>query len=494
MSKPGEKALQAMKQLDKAVVVFKKPAVPKTKREKKVILNEEIYLEEMAKIIQRDFFPDLQKLKAQNEYLDALASNDIIKLRHIFSKYNSKSPLIREPSPATFETPLPSASLAPDEPQSVRSTASTSSTRSTKSIGDKHSLDSFLQRYTSEDNDSFQEIMEAADKKLRQKFSVLYEAESISKEGMEKCLALPSIESQFGKNEKPKELNMWAYKNKNYIMYIPDGVQLSREEEIEMANKKQEIEHGNTRLKENPFNDQESKQTITDAAKTNAKCLPEKIGVDGKLIEASLTPAVRGFNFVKSPSPCPGVTDSPLFTWGEIEGTPFRLDAGDTPLQPAAAGPSFRIAKTSKRETLALQLAEKAAEQSRSKKAKAIEAARRNIASPMIRNTYDRLASMSPAARRLASTKLGFNHTPSPLRTPRVGASPSVKTPRQPIASRSRPTPSPSSMIRRKTPLVQPGTSSKSSGSDIASSPVTLTDNLLDIPSAGKRPKAADFF
>lgn len=50
----------------------------------------------MAKIIQRDFFPDLKKLKAQNEYLDALASNDIVKLRQIFSKYNSKSPLIRE--------------------------------------------------------------------------------------------------------------------------------------------------------------------------------------------------------------------------------------------------------------------------------------------------------------------------------------------------------------------------------------------------------------
>ena len=45
MSKPGEKALQAMKELDKTVAVFKKPAVPKTKKEKKIILNEETYLE-----------------------------------------------------------------------------------------------------------------------------------------------------------------------------------------------------------------------------------------------------------------------------------------------------------------------------------------------------------------------------------------------------------------------------------------------------------------
>lgn len=50
----------------------------------------------MSKIIERDFFPDLQKLKVQNEYLEAIANNDLIKLRQIFSKYNSKSPLIRE--------------------------------------------------------------------------------------------------------------------------------------------------------------------------------------------------------------------------------------------------------------------------------------------------------------------------------------------------------------------------------------------------------------
>ncbi|EAT39407.1 AAEL008788-PA [Aedes aegypti] len=497
MSKPGEKALQAMKELDKSVSVFKKPVVPKTKKEKKIILNEETYLEEMAKIIQRDFFPDLKKLKAQNEYLDALASNDIVKLRQIFSKYNSKSPLIREPSPATFETPLPSASLAPDEPPSVRSIASSSSTRSNKSIADKHSLDSFLFNYTSEDNDSFQEIMEAADKKLRQKFAILYDAEGSSRLSLDKQLALPSIESQFDKKDKPKELDMWTYKNKNYIMYIPDGVALSREEEIELANKKQEIEHNNTRLKVNPFNENESKQAIVEAAKSQAKCLPEKIGVDGKLIEASLTPAVRGFSFVKSPSPCPGVTDSPLFTWGEIEGTPFRLDGGDTPLHPASAGPSFHIAETSKRETIALQLAEKAAEQSRSKKAKAIEAARRNIASPVIRNTFDRLASMSPAARRLATNKLGFINTPSPMRTP---ASSVMTTPRlQSQSRRSRPTPSPAGMVRRKTPMAAVRTDN-SSGSSVTASEGsssgldTLTDNLLDIPSAGKRPKAADFF
>lgn len=41
----------------------------------------------MGKIIQRDFFPDLEKLKAQNDYLTAIENNDIEKLHEIYGKY-----------------------------------------------------------------------------------------------------------------------------------------------------------------------------------------------------------------------------------------------------------------------------------------------------------------------------------------------------------------------------------------------------------------------
>ena len=38
----------------------------------------------------RDFYPDLPKLHAQAEFLDALEKNDIVKLREIHGKYGPK--------------------------------------------------------------------------------------------------------------------------------------------------------------------------------------------------------------------------------------------------------------------------------------------------------------------------------------------------------------------------------------------------------------------
>lgn len=192
-----------------------------------------------------------------------------------------------------------------------------------------------------------------------------------------------------------------------------------------------------------------------------------RIGIDGNTISQTAGASVRGFSFVATPSPRPGVAESPLMTWGEIDQTPFRLDGSDTPIRPSAmAGPSFHIAETSRRETIGLALAEKAGERMRNQKAKALEAARRNIASPHIRSTMDRLASMSPAAKRLASSSIGVRDsllTPSPR-------------PKTPMSHKSH-TPSP--LVRRKTPLVR-------TPHHLPSKSV-LTDDLLNIPIKSKK-------
>lgn len=423
----------------------------------------------MSKIIQRDFFPDLEKLKAQNNYLEAVEKNDYTRLREIYAKYSGRRFQDANnggESPATFETPQ-------REPSSQRSAKSTSSNKSEKAISDGHSLDSFLSKYTSEDNESFQEIVEAAEQKLHQKFSVLFDAEQLSIEYQQNSMALPSLEKQFEEPDPMRKIDTWTYKNKNYIMYVPDGVQLTDQEKMEMVNKRQQINHTNTRLSKNPFG-------LTKGADKAVNKNEGKIGLDGKTIEAEKPMEVRGFSFVKTPSPCPGDSGmSPLMTWGEIEGTPFRLDGGDTPFRAGTPGPAFKFSENTRRETIALQLAEKVGEKMRAQKLKAKETAKRNMGSPFIRNSIDRLASMSPAAQRLASAKLGIRTsllTPSP-RTP--------KTPITPVVRKTTP------LVQKRTPQVfsAPVTPIATTSSNDRSS---LTDNLLQIPS--KRKRAADFF
>lgn len=305
---------------------------------------------------------------------------------------------------------------------------------------------------------------------------------------MAKSLALPPIEDQFVAIEGPKKVEMWKYTNKNTVMYVPDGVQLTKEEQLDMARNRQEVVHNNTRLAQNPWDEQKNREAIAQAAKNQTKVFNGKIGVDGNVIDcsSSASPQVRGFRFERTPSPCPGVGESPLMTWGEIEGTPFRLDGGDTPLRPALLGPSFRIAEASRRETIGLKLAEKAGERMRGQKAKAMEAARRNIASPYIRSSLDRLASMSPAAQRLATSKVGASIMTPKVLTPR--RAPGSFTPGSRHSSRShRATPSPL-VVRKRGPQ----TPAKELPPNALDS--DLTSDLLNLPSLGKRNKASDFF
>ena len=57
-------------------------------------------------------------------------------------------------------------------------------------------------------------------------------------------------------------------------------------------------------------------------------------------------------------------------TWGTIEGTPFRLDAGDVAVD-STPGPTFKIPEPKKREVLALKLAEKASKRHREERRQA---------------------------------------------------------------------------------------------------------------------------
>ncbi|KAJ8713030.1 hypothetical protein PYW08_008334 [Mythimna loreyi] len=476
--KPGAAALENMKLLKHESAIFKVPKVPKRKEKKKAqVLDEDLYVEGIAKIIQRDFFPDLEKLKAQNEFLEATENKDYARLRELTRKYSGQRPPT-EPynSPATFDTPHLDRPFSPAAPtiRSDRADLDTESVTSerTRDVTDNLSLDSYLSTHTSEDNASYDRVIALENKKRAAKLATQLQSEVTSKAIADAALVLPSIEQQADQTERPHELDTWRYTAKNYIMYVPEGAASQR------PPPKPALLHHNTRLRAEPFDHAKNKEAISAIARSQDASVTGKIGVDG--VSISNEKASDAYPLVATPSPRPGEgpDQSPLMTWGEIEGTPFRLDGGDTPLPAVGAGAAYRMLEGGVRERIALQLAEQVAKRRRPTTPRVAPP------TPSFRSNTERLASMSPAARKLAAKH---------LLSPRLKLTPAAMgvqhvTPRR----------SPALVAPRGSPRASPRPPRPSrAGSVNTSLNVTedLTDNLLQINVAKRtRLKAQDFF
>lgn len=143
------------------------------------------------------------------------------------------------------------------------------------------------------------------------------------------------------------------------------------EEKVKLALDKEHIAHGNTHFQSNPFDEARNKEMVQRAAQLKTNASQGHVDVDGKEIKPAGPATMNGFEFVKTPSPAPGVTDTPVMTWGEIEGTPFRLDGSDTPLPSSMVGAgSFQLQPISDRDRIGLQLAEKVGKGYRDRRAK----------------------------------------------------------------------------------------------------------------------------
>lgn len=531
---PGKMALQVAKQNEE---VFKKP-VQQAPRKRKKVLDEETYLKEVEKIMERDYFPDLDILKEKLEYLKAKETNDVVKLREFYSKYSTgKAPVAQnvEDSPATFETPVaghmdnersetPVMNYVEDEiVEPVADTKKNTGDEKSSQSSSEVSLDEFLEKHTSEDNESFEQIMEENERRFRMKHAWMFEAEEKHNKEHMPNLVLQTVEQQaeaaflaitgtsVQKDTRPKQLENWKFSTFSSVMFVPDGISPSQEKKIELAkHKKREISLTNTRFDGNPFTETLSQAAMLEASAVQASKKEGKVGVDGKELGKE-TPRVNGYSFVTAPSPVPGVDASPLMTWGEVEGTPLQLDGSQTPLlKKHTPGPSYRIPQVPNRDRLGHKLAEQARLKQRSRKSKVMQATKHNLGTPSSKfsqqSSLERVTSMSPAARRLLTNKLGVRHgtdkalrasyTPSP--SIRHGSvTPGAITPNIVSFTPTGGSITPKTQTQKR--VTGPGVEGELS--------FGLTDNLLDLPKRSKnisppesskeqnsRKCAADFF
>lgn len=190
-----------------------------------------------------------------------------------------------------------------------------------KSVVKEMSLNKFLNKFTSEDNASFEQIQEESSRKHLEKMAFLSRDSELHNQRVENSLALPSMESQVlskanqSNNESGDRLISWRYSNKNTVMFDPEGAALTKEETSKLR-LTQTIDYKNTRLNLKPFNVISNKSSITAQAQNVLK--HGKIGVDGKEMNLNITPNVNGFKFVPSTPnlASENLPDSPLMTWG----------------------------------------------------------------------------------------------------------------------------------------------------------------------------------
>jgi len=432
------------------------------------VLDEDTYVEALEKIIERDYFPDISKLRDRLDWLEAIKTGDPVVIREaqlkILERRAGASSKVTNPNDtsrtashtpgSTFVrnfTPLDEFDGKP--PQTPRFTAPDAKegdNNNNNEVDTSLGLDQFLRRYTSEDNHSFSKILEKVNRKRKEKFGYLNEDVKGSIEDVKRDRICDGYGTSY---QTPSSLEGWNYTAKNLLMYHPADrgeVPLTEEEmAVRIKGATKEINRGNTRflgktLDFRPKDDGSVEVLYTPVA--GATPVPMSLRDGDKLQKYDLedlrkTPnpffvesekkADNGYSYVKTPSPAPGVDESPFITWGEIEGTPLRLEQEDTLLDIGGSGdgPRYKIPSAPVRDAKAHALSREAARKLRERskmfhKPPLASRVRGGSASPSMRV-------LSPAAQKFVRNAFAKSSSSvdETLRASYRGSTPALATP-----------------------------------------------------------------
>eukprot|EP00897_Mesotaenium_endlicherianum_P001530 jgi/Mesen1/1404/ME000130S00494 len=339
---------------------------PAKKPRKQIILDEDAYVTAIERIVERDFFPDIPKLQNRLEWLEAVRSRDPEKIR------DAQMRIIQRRAQRARDGATPSLAGTPATglitPASMMTGASPAGSlrsqppgvQGQEVDGDQEgpdtnmSLDKFLQKYISEDNQSFSDITDKDKMHRYAKAAHLLELEA----GAQKLALEGNLRPTDGygtSNQPEATLLTWDYKIKNTLMYDsserPDAPLTQQEKEQRAEGAPKVVAMRNTRFHGKVDDRQKEDETVAILYNpiTSGTPIPfaDRAAARARefynLEEMRRTPVGAGaggeggvqagaYSMVVTPSPAPGVDESPFMTWGDIEGTPIRLEAEDTPI------------------------------------------------------------------------------------------------------------------------------------------------------------------
>lgn len=329
------------------------PPPAKKIRRPKQVLDEDTYTETLSQIIARDFFPGLLETETKQEYLDALESKDAAwissasrRLHHVMTPGRRMTPSQTRAKPFISGDQTPSQ-YGGDTPVSVALTTTTT-TPAQPCLKTNMSLSKFQATYTSEDNESFYNLVDKQNQKRADKYAWLWRGNKLPSKQMLKqkevedrlSLTRSLVDDGYkrdrlaikDKDDRPARPDTWNAEPRNNLMFGPDGVgdevltvSQKAEESSRMAPKS--ISYENTRMPVPRIPARPPSPTMSSVQDAIAG-KPRLGDQDSSVVGGGETPRVNGYSFVDDeddePEPVPSI---PIIDLGSGDATPnpFKL-------------------------------------------------------------------------------------------------------------------------------------------------------------------------
>jgi protein DGCR14 len=415
---------------------------PPTKRIKRPpkVLDEDDYTNALSKIVARDFFPGLHEVQSQQEYLNALESNDESwiaeagqKLRHAMTPFPG-SRHRRSARNSRFTTPAatpPHTGIAPPladktpigwtggaTPSSVAGSeySTTSSTQRDEIDTSTLSLSAFQSKYTSEDNESFNTLLDTQNATRRQKHAHLWtpdnkipSARQIAYRAREQRLLAQKAEVEAANDGKelvplvagatdarPAKPDSWRRTKPDNALMFPagsvdeDGIDtVAQVREANSKARPKGVNYENTRFASQALNKESTDGFVPPSPSLNTSIIARRDAARAARSETEYsggeTPRVNGYAYVDEDEPenIPQEAPAPGPSYRDL----LAGMAGDGTPNP------FKIGDVRRREDLHHRMVERDAKQKRLKSAETVRA-------PMP-GTPGGSGNLTPAARKL---------------------------------------------------------------------------------------------